>query len=202
MKADAFSSGLKRSINTLKHMTSDQAIFLYKFLESPTIIGSITPSSPFLAQAMIKPVNWNQVRVIVELGAGTGVFTQYVHRLKHSDCRGIISEQDQVMRRRLMRMYEGLNYFSHAEDIYLVIQNLGLSEVDCVLSGLPFANFPQVLRDRILDGVTSSLKPGGLFVMFQYSLQMKRQLQQRFSKIDIRFVPLNIPPAFVYYCYL
>lgn len=185
----------------MKEIISDKALFLDRFVKAPRCVGSVTPSSPFLARAMIKPIVWSQVRSIVELGAGTGVFTQYIHRLKHSDCRGIIFEQDHVMRQRLMHLYQGLNYRSQAEDIYPAIRELGLSEVDCVLSGLPFANFPQDYCNQILEGVALSLKPGGLFIQFQYSLQMKNQLLKRFSKIEFGFVPLNIPPAFVYYCY-
>lgn len=38
------------------------------------------------------------------------------------------------------------------------------------------------------------------FVAFQYSLQMKNMLNNYFDKVTIDFVPLNMPPAFVYYC--
>ena len=189
------------SIQDLKSIISDKLIFLYKFINSPKSIGSITPSSTFLAKAMIKPIDWENARSIVELGAGTGVITRYIQQLKHPHCKGIIFEKDEEMAKRLMKCYQGLYYRFRAEDLYLVLQQIGLCEVDCILSGLPLANFPQSLRDRILDEVLLSLKPGGLFIQFQYSLQMKNQLQKRFTKIDLRFVPLNIPPAFVYYCY-
>lgn len=185
----------------MKEIIAEKVLFLDRFVKAPRCIGSITPSSPFLAQAMIKPIDWPNIRSIVELGAGTGVFTQYIHQLKHSDCKGIIFEQDHVMRQRLTHLYQGLDYRSQAEDINSVIHELGLSEVDCILSGLPFSNFTQGLCDQIIDGVTLSLKQGGLFIQFQYSLQMKNQLLKRFSKIDFGFVPLNIPPAFIYYCY-
>jgi phospholipid N-methyltransferase len=85
--------------------------------------------------------------------------------------------------------------------VYGVVRQLGLYQVDCILSGLPFTNFSQSLRDRILDGVLEALKPGGLFIAFQYSPHMKNQLSRRFAKVELSFVPLNIPPAFVYYCH-
>lgn len=175
--------------------------FLLKFIKSSKNIGSITPSSAFLAKAMIKPIDWKKARSIVELGAGTGVFTKHIEQLKYPHCRGIIFEKDEEMVKSLMKSYPGLYFHSRAEDIYAVLQQIGLSKVDCILSGLPFATFPQPLRDQILDGVTRSLRTGGLFIQFQYSLQMKNQLHKRFKKIDLKFVLLNIPPAFVYYCY-
>ena len=82
--------GLERklSMQEPKSPIIDKVIFLYKFIKSPKSIGSITPSSTFLAQAMIKPINWNDARAIVELGAGTGIFTRYIQQLKHPYCKG------------------------------------------------------------------------------------------------------------------
>lgn len=189
--------GLKKRKKALQ----EKRVFLTKFFQSPGMIGSITPSSAYLAEAMVRPVDWDKVRSIVELGAGTGVFTRYIHRRKDPDCQAFIFEQDDEMRQQLMGLYQDMNHFSQAEDIFDVIRESGIHEVDCILSGLPFAIFPQVLRDNILDGVASTLKSGGVFVTFQYSLQMKEQLMKRFRKVQLGFVPLNVPPAFVYYCY-
>lgn len=180
---------------------NSKALFLYKFILSPAKIGSIIPSSNYLAQAMIKPIDWSNTSAIVELGAGTGVFTSYIHRNKSQDCQGIIFEQDNSMRRRLVTMYPDLHYCSRAEDVSQFVKMLGISQVDYVISGLPFTNFSRDLCNRILDGVTNVLKPGGLFIAFQYSSHMKKNLLGRFFRVECEFVPLNIPPALVYYCY-
>lgn len=191
------SGGLKAGTTALY----EKASFLLKFVQSPGRIGSVTPSSSLLAEAMVRPIDWDNVRTIVELGAGTGVFTRYIHRHKHPDCQAFIFEQENEMRQRLMSLYQDMNHHSQAEDIFHVVREADIHEVDCILSGLPFANFPQALRDDILDGVANTLKPGGVFVAFQYSLQMKDQFMERFSRVDLGFVPFNVPPAFVYYCY-
>lgn len=202
MRKNCFPTKLEKVQTTgIQKSISERANFLYKFLQSPRNIGSLTPSSFYLAQAMIEPIDWKNTRAIVELGAGTGVFTRFIQQSKNPECLGIIFEQDKEMINYLMKLYPGFSYHSSAEELYTVIRQLGLSEVDHILSGLPFMNFPQGLRERILNDVILSLKPGGLFIQCQYSLQMKKQLSKRFTKVDIRFVPLNIPPAFVYYCY-
>jgi phospholipid N-methyltransferase len=56
------------------------------------------------------------------------------------------------------------------------------------------------LRSSILREVYQSLAPGGRFVTFQYSLQLKQELKRMYKKVDVSFTPLNIPPAFVYTC--
>ena len=75
-----------------------------------------------------------------------------------------------------------------------------IDRLDCILSGLPFFNFPQEVRDQLVDQVYRALRPGGVFIAFQYSRQMKRQLGELFEIEQIAFVPLNLPPAFVYVC--
>jgi phospholipid N-methyltransferase len=174
--------------------------FLYKFLQSPQTVGSITPSSRFLADMMLKHIDWENAHSVVELGAGTGILTRNIYERKHSNCQVIVFERDQEMRKNLEDLYPTFHFHSNAKDIYKGIQLMGVQEVDCVISGLPFANFPEELQDGIMEGVLKSLKPGGLFIAFQYSLQMKKKLAYYFDDVDVSFVPLNFPPAFVYIC--
>ncbi|MED0668798.1 hypothetical protein P4S95_00990 [Aneurinibacillus aneurinilyticus] len=81
-----------------------------------------------------------------------------------------------------------------------VLCETGEKSADVIISGLPFTVFPKELTTQIMNEVIKSLKPGGLFITFQYSLHMKKRLQADFSTIELRFVPFNIPPAFVYIC--
>lgn len=201
MKNNSAMAATGRLTGNIKRSVQKRAVFLDRFIKSPRYIGSITPSSYYLAQAMVKPVPWGKVHSVAELGAGTGVFTHYINHFKRDDCQAIIFEQDPVLRQELINLYPELIYHPNAEEILDVVLFLKCFPVDCILSGLPFANFSPDLRERIITGVVDSLKPGGLFITFQYSLQMKQRLQNSFSKVEISFVPLNIPPAFVYTCH-
>ena len=189
------------NISNMLGRLHERQVFFSRFIHSPRYIGSITPSSYYLAQAMINPVPWGKIRSVAELGAGTGVFTHYINHYKRDDCQAFIFEQDDLLRERLSELYPDLIYYTDAEDIYHVAGEMECLPLDCVLSGLPFANFPPRLRDNIINGVLDSLKPGGQFITFQYSLQMKPHLQKSFRRVDITFVPFNFLPAFVYTCY-
>jgi phospholipid N-methyltransferase len=81
-----------------------------------------------------------------------------------------------------------------------ILDEIGIKKVDYVISSLPFANFSSELRSRFLELIYETLKPGGSFIAYQYSRQMKPQLQKTFSQVEISLVPFNIPPAFVYTC--
>jgi len=54
----------------------DRILFLKKFIDEPKKIGSLTPSSKFLARKMLKNLPWKNFSSVAELGAGTGTFTK------------------------------------------------------------------------------------------------------------------------------
>lgn len=174
--------------------------FLYKFIQSPGSIGSITPSSSFLSRKIMENLPWDDIDSIVELGAGTGVFTKHIYTRKKTSCKAIIIEKDIQLLKLLKESYPISHFDSDAAKLYSILQQLKISEVDCIVSGLPFAMFSHKLRNKILQAIDKSLKPGGIFVAFQYSLQMKSMFDQLFDKVNISLVPLNLPPAFVYFC--
>ncbi|MCQ6563397.1 class I SAM-dependent methyltransferase [Paenibacillus mendelii] len=181
-------------------MTNSKALFLRKFLDQPKQVGSVLPSSGFLARSMIGAVPWHEVRSVAELGAGPGAITRYLMKAMNDGTHAFLFEKDPVMLAMLKQSYGGCICSANAEQLRRVIQQLGVSELDAVVSGLPFYNFSQPIRDQLLHQIECALKPGGRFVAFQYSLQMRKQLARRFVIEQVRVVPLNFPPAVVYVC--
>lgn len=181
-------------------MLTARAIFLYKFFCNPGKIGSITQSSSFLTRKMLADLPWERIETIAELGAGTGVFTNYIAENKKRTCQVVVIEEDWEMRGDLQRRHPDFIFGAKAEKLDWLLQRHSLPQVDCIVSGLPFAAFAPAQRQEIMAAVRRSLKPEGLFVAFQYSLQMKEMLQSLFGELKITFEPLNLPPAFVYRC--
>lgn len=179
----------------------ERLTFFYNFLLAPGQVGSITPSSRALAKQMMKPIDWEKANTIVELGAGTGIFTKWIQEMKRPDATLVSFEKETTMRNRLEPLFPNVLFHEDAVDLGRVLSEAGLGKADCIISGLPFANFPQALRDQIMEQVITTLKPGGVFVAFQYSLQMKKQLLSEFDSVSVKMVPFNVPPAFVYVCH-
>lgn len=163
-------------------------------------MGSVAPSSRFLVNAMMRPIQWDQVRSIAELGAGTGVFTRAIAQWSRPETRVLIFEHDPDMRTRLEAEFPGFHHRDDALQLTSAARRIGLASLDCVISGLPLALFASDVRTRLMEQVVSILNPGGLFIQFQYSLQMLSELRGRFSRVHIDVVPFNLPPAFVYVC--
>ncbi len=181
-------------------LLAERAEFMRRFLEEPAKIGSITPSSNFLTRKMLAGLPWERMETIVELGAGTGVFTKYLAEHKQEACQALVLEQNYEMREKLRRLYPGFYYGAKAEDVGALLQYFALSKADCIISGLPFAAFPRAQQHQVLLAVSQALQPEGQFVAFQYSLQLKSILKKYFREVKVAFMLLNFPPAFIYYC--
>lgn len=171
--------------------------YLRRFVARPAQIGSVAPSSPFLTRAMLRDIDWAVMGTVAELGAGTGVFTQAIDGERVSGSRFLSFEKDDSLRAELRRRFPRVEWHSDATALRSM---LGPAGVDCVISGLPFANFRPALRRALLQDIASVLRPGGRFIAFQYSLQLRGELRARFADLDIELVVRNVPPAVVYRC--
>lgn len=185
----------------MKALESERGLFLKSFMLNPMKIGSITPSSSYLTRDLLASLPWDTMHTIVELGAGTGVFTKYIIKHKQQDSAFLIIEQDTQMRSALMRQFPNELFGSQAENLPYLMQQYNLPKADCIISGLPFAIFEKKDRLKILTGIQTTLSNDGVFAAFQYSPQMYRTFQHLFHVVRIGFTPLNLPPAFTYLCY-
>ncbi len=171
--------------------------FFAEYLHQPKIVGAVVPSSRFLTEKMLKPVDFKTARILVELGAGTGVMTRAILNKMHSQARLAAFEINPsfVQELRTVRHPRFTLIDASAERLTDHIQN-----VDVIVSSLPLMAFPKRTVKRILCEVKDALKPGGLFIQYQYSLKSHALLKKHFSDVTLDFTPLNIPPAFVYQC--
>jgi len=187
-------------IAQLSTLFQEKFVFLHTFLRSPKAVGSITPSSKYLAKALTGSIPWDMIEAAAELGSGTGAVTKQIKQAAKPHTRIFLFEKDPALRQQLSDTYTDYTCCADACTIRSALGAEGLIQLDAIISGLPFFNFPDTLRKQLMEEIIASLKPGGWFVAFQYSLQMKQQLSHYFHIEEIKLVPLNLPPAFVYVC--
>ncbi len=182
-------------------MNSNQPLlFLKSFLQNPKHVGSIIPSSRFLANKMVNQASWLEAKAVAELGSGTGAITRYIHQQAQDSTKVLLFEMNDTMRNNLQNAYTEFSCYPDAARLVESMNQEGVQQLDYIFSGLPFFNFEPELRDTLVEQIHKALKPGGLFIAFQYSLQMKKLLSEHFIIEKIELVPLNVPPAFVYVC--
>src|SRR5512134_1890540 len=131
---------------------SHRGMFFHQFLRRPNVTGAVTPSSTALARRMVERVDFQAAQVVVEYGAGTGVFTREVISRLRPDATFLAFELNPelvgVVRRRFP---EARVYQDSAARVEHYLQLNGRDHIDAVISGLPWAAFPGRLQYEILD---------------------------------------------------
>jgi phosphatidylethanolamine/phosphatidyl-N-methylethanolamine N-methyltransferase len=177
--------------------------FLKHFWKDKKMVGAMSPSSKYLTAKMLKNVDFKKVKLIVELGPGTGVFTKEILKQMPADAKLLVFELNDNFFNLLKRDIQDdrmILIHDSAEKISEYVKNEGFLFADYVISSLPLANFPKKLTETILKECYDSLKNQGKYIQFQYSLLSKKNLEAQFQTIHIAFTPINFPPAFVYTC--
>jgi len=182
---------------------SQLLLFARNFLKYPNRIGWMLPSSSFVVDSVLKQVNWEKAKVIVEYGPGVGTFTTRILERMRSDATLVALEINEefvkfldvsVSDARLRLVQES------ATDIDLVLARLGLVQADCVISGIPFKTLPHVVRETIVRKTYKVLRPKGSFLVYQLSSAVLPYLEQVFGTVSRDIQLLNIMPARLFYC--
>ncbi len=180
---------------------SERLRFYHAWRANPQGIGAIVPSSVRLARAITQHVDAHTGPVI-ELGAGTGVFTRALMKRGIAQADLALVEMDTRFAQHLAREFPQAEL--HAIDACrLASQNLFDGErAGATICGLPLLNLPLKTRIGIVRGSFAHLRPDGAFYFFTYGLHcpLPRRVLDRMGlrarKIDVVFA--NVPPAHVW----
>ncbi len=167
------------------------------------MVGAMSPSSKYLANVMLKSIDFSKCKTLVELGPGNGVFTEKILERMLPDAKLLAFELNEGFYRDLQHKIKDDRLIlvnDSAELIGTYLKKHGLDKADVVISSLPLANFPSSLRSSVLNESYENLTPVGKYIQFQYSLQSKKYIKKIFKQVDIKFTLANFPPAFVYSC--
>ena len=177
--------------------------FLWNFAKNPRQIGSITPSSKWLCKRLLQAANLTDCECVVEYGPGTACLTRKILADLSPGAKLIAFEINkdfvEVLKRELCHPAFFLTDES-AEKVEGTLRTFGFEGADYIFSGLPFTTMPPSLRERILLSTNRALKPGGKFIIYQYSLYLLNTLNRIFDDVQISFELRNIPPAFCFVC--
>ena len=173
-----------------------------KLIKNIRTTGTITPSSNVLIKRLLKPIDFDSARCIVELGPGNGCVTETLLQRMHPDCKLICLELDTGFATQLKLIEDPRIhvYNACASSIRTILDELGFKEVDYFVSSLPLSLIDDEIVQDILKNVGSNLREGGRFLQYQYSLANYQDMKPLFRDVKLRFTLRNMPPAFVYDC--
>ncbi len=150
--------------------------FLKEYVSEPNIVGSVAPSSQYLAAALCKPYQSYRGKCrVLEVGAGTGPITRYLGNILGPEDELDVCEIQPEFIKTLRE--DVLTHPDFAEAVEAKRVNLlscpvqeieGIDKYDFVISGLPLTAF--ALRDvhDVFTVFRRCLKPEGILSYFEY----------------------------------
>lgn len=176
--------------------------FFTESLRNIRTTGTIVQSSRFLCRKMTEHIPSDKPVQVVELGAGDGKITRMLLKRLHPESRLFSFEINPKFCTQLRNIQDPRLHLVEGSAEYMrsTMSANGLEEVDYIVSALPFVVLPDELSARIVQDCADLLRPGGIFAQMHYSLVEKKRYQEVFGNLRQKFVPINIPPAWVFLC--
>lgn len=179
--------------------------FLRQWMRDPVKTASVTPSGRQLARLMVAQLPPGCTRV-VEVGAGTGVFTRALLDAGIAPSQLLVVEINPQLADFLRERFPGVAVAcADARHLDALAEEHGMlqgGKPDAVLSGLGMLSMSSALRCEILRAAFAALGDDGRFIQFTYGPFSPVRRQER-ETLGLRmrragFAPRNLPPATVY----
>ncbi|NYH96201.1 class I SAM-dependent methyltransferase [Novosphingobium marinum] len=192
----------RRMKTRMRRMLGPWGVFFEGFVKNPVMVGSVIPSSRFTIEKMLGPVKWDECQLFVEYGPGVGTFCRPILDRLRRDGMLIVIDTNRLYIDYLNATISDSRFVAihgSAADVEDIVRAHGHTHADYVLSGLPFSTLPEGVGPAIADATHRVIRPGGAFLVYQFSARARDYMARNFKRIDEDFVALNVPPCKLYW---
>lgn len=168
------------------------------------MLGSAFPSSQFMTEKVLAPIDFQKARLIVEYGAGVGNISIEILRRMRKDAKLLVFELNEDLSKFLQEEYDDDRFIASgrsAEDVEDVLNEYNLGKADYIISGVPFSTMPPTVATNIMKATKDVLKPNGKFLVYQFRSKVVEFLKPHFKHIDRTYEIVNVPPLKIFYAY-
>jgi phosphatidylethanolamine/phosphatidyl-N-methylethanolamine N-methyltransferase len=147
--------------------SSEQCTFAGEFLGNPSAIGAIAPSSEELAEMMVESID-PENSIVIELGAGTGPFTEKLVAKIPKDKLFIVENNATFYEHLVKRFPDQAVLCVDACELDQHIPKHLHGKINVVVSGLPFRSLPQEVASKILSSLKKVCAVNFKLIQFTY----------------------------------
>ena len=176
-----------------------QGQFFKTFIKQPTVNASITPSSKRAAIGMLDGLDLSSMEYVVELGPGTGVFTDLLSKRLPPTCKVLLIELEEVYIEPLIENNDDRFEVVKCSACNLegLLAERGISRVDLVISGLPY-NMPAEVKSKLQKTLLKLTEAGTIMRWFTYFPWAMKKHYRQFDMKRANFILWNFPPMWIY----
>lgn len=188
-------------------MPGDTLSYLSAFFKDLRV-ASVTPTSTAGIARLLKQINFDRARVVVEFGPGTGVISRAILDRLPPESHLLLIERNLEFIETLQAEFQDPRVLIHhglAQDARRILTDHDLHAADYVLSGIPFSLIEPEDREAIVAQTHALLQPDGAFLAYQFLWQPDAHLYDllfnTFNHLDTGAVFRNIPPLRVFFAH-
>ncbi|GLR48310.1 class I SAM-dependent methyltransferase [Sphingomonas astaxanthinifaciens] len=194
----------RRRLARRQRTGSERLAFLRGFIRHPVMVGSIIPSSQRLIDKMLAPVDWESTQLFVEYGPGVGTFTRVILERLPENAKLLTIDTNPEFTAYLKASIDDPRLIAvtgSAADVEKILSDRGLPDADYIVSGLPFSTLPPGVGDTIGAATARAIRPGGAFLVYQFSPKVRDFIAPFFDRLDRGFEWFNVPPATLFWAW-
>jgi phospholipid N-methyltransferase len=163
-------------------------------------VGALWRSSRWVIRAVTRLID-PRATAVVEYGPGDGTITRGILAQLRKGARLLGIELNRAFCDMLraggdarLEVLEG-DVLALSARLRALVPN----GVDAVVSGIPLSFLTPLDRDRVLLQTSRALRPGGAFIVYQYTphLWFSAAVRRHFRTVERRVVLRNLPPCFL-----
>jgi phospholipid N-methyltransferase len=190
-------------VNAAESNQDSAFVFARNFFKNPRMLGSVIPSSRFLVNQLLRNVDWEKARVIVEIGPGVGTISREILKRMRPDATLLVFEINDDFVKHLRQNFGDTRMrilHRSGADVADVLRELRLGNADYIFAGIPFSIMPEDARMAVLRNSYEALPMGGVMMIYQFSGKVRADLEKLFGRVHRLFEPRNVLPAQVFHC--
>ncbi len=178
----------------------EKLLFFKRLLRNPASVGAVVPSSLALANFICRHVKYAPDEYVLELGAGTGRFTQALINHGVPLNQIVAVELDPVLANYLRQRFpEVIVIEGDATQLATLLPEHIQGHVRTVLSGIPMVNMPKEVLMAIVQSSFKTMVDQGVFLQFTYGpISPLPARSLGLEKKRLGHILLNFPPATVW----
>lgn len=171
--------------------------FLQVALRDLKGVGALTPSSKYTIQKALSQTP-SDLNYVLEYGPGDGVITRELLKRLSPDGRLLALETNGEFVEKLNGIPDArlLVVEGKAQEAHRHAKQQNIPAFDLVISGIPFTYFSPDERAELVSRTSELLRPGGVFLVYQYSPLMLPYLKREFD-VKTVYEPRNFLPYFI-----
>lgn len=178
----------------------ENILFFQRLLKNPKSLGAIVPSSRKLGAFMCRHVDCGEGEYVLEVGAGTGSFTQALLESGiHPDQLIVVELDGELVNFLKGRFPQVIVIQGSAADLVNILPEGVPGRVRTIVSGIPMVNLSKYLQKAIMSSCFSITLPGAQMLQFTYRPIIPIPAREfNLKSRHLGTVYMNFPPATVW----